>query len=411
MKSFKFYYDTINEFYGTTCAKRSGIPYIAHIMEGLNVLDAIGASDEAKFAYMLHPIFQDDAAVINLKKYAHIADPYVLGLCMEYRSIANQYLSKRQINSVDDIKLSPLKDVNDMLIADKVQNYKDFLLYQDNHERRAELDQYFKNWHFKLGINFYDLEKYCFNIAVTCIIKAKDKYLLLKRFSHDRTMSGYCNVGGKLEQGERLIDGLYREISEEIGTNFITSAVQYHDSFYAQTKRGPIAVLTYKIELTNPLAVKINNDEFEGYEWVSEEQFNEFWFADEPYDEERDIFIGIDFDGTVIGNDIYPAVVGEPNPMAIEVMEEMIDNGLKIVLWTMRSSEQHAEIKQFFKDHGVDLYAINKHKTQWKWTDSPKLYADYFIDDRNLCTPLTENGCVDWNQIRIELQNKNWFKK
>jgi len=44
---------------------------------------------------------------------------------MEYRSVANDYLSTRIISDVQEIRLSPLPDVQDMLIADKVQNYKD----------------------------------------------------------------------------------------------------------------------------------------------------------------------------------------------------------------------------------------------------------------------------------------------
>ena len=80
--------------------------------------------------------------------------PEVLIAVMEYRSVANEYLSQREIKSIDEIRLSPLKDVNDMLIADKVQNYKDFEIYhKSTHARSKELDQYFKNWLRKLNIN------------------------------------------------------------------------------------------------------------------------------------------------------------------------------------------------------------------------------------------------------------------
>jgi hypothetical protein len=39
-----------------------------------------------------------------------------------------------------------------MLTADKIQNYKDFQLYQREHPRFNELTKYFKNWLRKLNI-------------------------------------------------------------------------------------------------------------------------------------------------------------------------------------------------------------------------------------------------------------------
>jgi hypothetical protein len=71
---------------------------------------------------------------------------------MEYRFIANSYLSYRDINGLDEIHLSPLKEVNDMLIADKIQNRKDFLLYHMNHERYFFLFMYFQYWLNRLEI-------------------------------------------------------------------------------------------------------------------------------------------------------------------------------------------------------------------------------------------------------------------
>jgi len=47
-----------------------------------------------------------------------------------------------------------LKEVNDMLISDKIQNRKDFEIYHlGKHERSSQLDQYFKNWLTKLDIS------------------------------------------------------------------------------------------------------------------------------------------------------------------------------------------------------------------------------------------------------------------
>lgn len=79
---------------------------------------------------------------------------------MEYRSQANAWLSDKVIkvplmgigptthcvpNGVPTP--GPLADVRDMLIADKIQNYKDFIIYhRGTHPRSDELDTYFEAW-------------------------------------------------------------------------------------------------------------------------------------------------------------------------------------------------------------------------------------------------------------------------
>ncbi len=148
-------YLLIKKYYGDDTTSRSGVKLINHINEGLVILDKIGASDIAKRAYCLHPIIQSDACLSENYDFDFrgIA-PKVLIAVTEYRSVANEYLSHRKIHTIDDIRLSPLKDVNDMLIADKIQNRKDFELYhKETHTRSAELGEYFKNWLQKLKID------------------------------------------------------------------------------------------------------------------------------------------------------------------------------------------------------------------------------------------------------------------
>jgi hypothetical protein len=145
-------YKMVEKIYGDGQAERSKAYFMNHIDEGLIILNKINATEFAKNAFCLHPLTQMDKELSEHLSWLVIdADPYSLALSLEYRNIANQYLSKRTIKSLDDIVLSPLKEVNDMLIADKIQNYKDFLLYhKDTHLRSKELDQYFNNWLDKL---------------------------------------------------------------------------------------------------------------------------------------------------------------------------------------------------------------------------------------------------------------------
>ncbi len=150
-------YDIISEYYGNDIAKRSGVRLMNHIDEGLRVMKDIHASEDSMRAYCIHPIVQteDDLSKFNL---TGVSDR-VMELALEYKRIANAYLSTRTIESIDEIELGCI-EVNDMLIADKIQNKKDFDIYhKGKHERSVELEQYFANWFKRLGINaLYNIE-------------------------------------------------------------------------------------------------------------------------------------------------------------------------------------------------------------------------------------------------------------
>ena len=149
-------YAAIAREYGERRAQRSQVPLIQHIDDGLRVLDAIGASDAAQRAFCLHPLLQDDASyAANLPRAGELTDdPHVLALTLEYRRVANAALSSRELASAADIELSPMAEVNDMLVADKVQNRRDFLRHHlESHPRSKILDRYFELWLERLGIS------------------------------------------------------------------------------------------------------------------------------------------------------------------------------------------------------------------------------------------------------------------
>ena len=160
----------ITNFYGDQKAERSGVPYINHIHEGLVVMRTLGSSENAMAAYALHPVVQSDTALeqcFSNDDFQHheallvgVGDNlHVLMLMMEYRRSANSYLSR---NQPSDLRMSPLAEVKDMLIADKVQNYKDFLKYHAGvHPRSADLGIYFNHWLGVLGIPYYRFTELC----------------------------------------------------------------------------------------------------------------------------------------------------------------------------------------------------------------------------------------------------------
>lgn len=156
-------YKLISNFYTNQKTKRSKIELMNHIDEGLYILEKLKSSETAKKAFCLHPIFQADKDLFKNYNLIHSIDVQTIIATIEYRSVANEYLSHIKVKSHKEIRISVLKDVNDMLIADKIQNRKDFEIYHlKTHKRRNELKKYFENWFkaLKISEKFY---KECFH--------------------------------------------------------------------------------------------------------------------------------------------------------------------------------------------------------------------------------------------------------
>ena len=111
--------------------------------------------------------------------------------------------------------------------------------------------------------------------------------------------------------------------------------------------------------------------------------------------------IGIDFDGTCV-TDLYP-YVGD-NIGAASVLRELGDKNL-LILYTVRDGKYLQDAVDWFRYNHINLYSVNYNPEPV--SSSPKLYCDYYIDDRNIGTPLTDKGYVDWNKMLVLLKQKN----
>lgn len=128
------------------------------------------------------------------------------------------------------------------------------------------------------------------------------------------------------------------------------------------------------------------------------------------------MIIAIDFDGTCVTHE-FPHI-GDELPGCSEVLKELVAKGHKLILWTMRSDMQDinaavvrmifpllhttpgkylTEAVDWFTERGIQLWGINCNRKQHLWTDSPKAYADIYIDDRDIHVPSTG---IDWGIIR-----------
>lgn len=117
--------------------------------------------------------------------------------------------------------------------------------------------------------------------------------------------------------------------------------------------------------------------------------------------------IAIDFDGTCVKH-AYPKIGADIG--AVPILQELIEDGHQLILFTMRSDEGLEEAINWFDINGIELYGIQADPNQTKWTDSPKAYAHLYIDDAALGCPLIhEDGrrpYVDWIEVRNELIRK-----
>jgi hypothetical protein len=161
----KPFYKLIQQKYQGKVAQRSGVSYMNHIIEGAFILQQIyGTDEELLEAYCLHPIFQSDKLLSQLlagdsTDLARIS-PRVIVLGMEYRRVANSYTINNKVRKPENIEIGALDKVHKMLVADKIQNKKDFMKYMYlQHDCSAcqkvseHSVQYFDSWLARLSIS------------------------------------------------------------------------------------------------------------------------------------------------------------------------------------------------------------------------------------------------------------------
>jgi hypothetical protein len=116
----------------------------------------------------------------------------------------------------------------------------------------------------------------------------------------------------------------------------------------------------------------------------------------------QQLIIGIDFDGTIFKWGKFPTI-GEPVPLAIETIKELLAAGHTIVIWTCRDGDSLIQAKQKLQENNIYIEYFNQLPNQEHL--SSKLDVDIQIDDKTAGCPLiVEFGqnkpYVDWEEIR-----------
>jgi len=104
------------------------------------------------------------------------------------------------------------------------------------------------------------------------------------------------------------------------------------------------------------------------------------------------MIFAIDFDGTIVSHD-YPKI-GKLMPLAKECINNLYKHGHKIIIWTCRSTKEDLnKMKLFLDENEIKYDKINENIEGIGFNPYPKVYADFYIDDRNF------NFTMDWDII------------
>lgn len=109
----------------------------------------------------------------------------------------------------------------------------------------------------------------------------------------------------------------------------------------------------------------------------------------------KEMTIAVDFDGTIVEHH-YPEI-GKERPFAVATLKQLIKDGHKLILWTVREGKLLDEAVEWCKSRGITFYAVNQDYDEDEKDKNPyfsrKIKAQMFIDDCNV------GGLPDWGTI------------
>ncbi len=125
------------------------------------------------------------------------------------------------------------------------------------------------------------------------------------------------------------------------------------------------------------------------------------------------MIIAVDFDGTIVEHQ-YPRI-GRGVAGAIKWLKRFQELGANLILWTMRCDDTTpagnllTEAVSYCQSRGLKFWAVNTNPQQ-NWTNSPKVYADVYIDDAAFGCPLVRSWntrvrpYVNWDTVGPAIQ-------
>lgn len=107
------------------------------------------------------------------------------------------------------------------------------------------------------------------------------------------------------------------------------------------------------------------------------------------------MIIAVDFDLTIVESN-FPTIVGEI-PGALHALRRLAEAGHYIIIWTCRYGDDAVDAVNWLLENNVEFHRFNapnpENMKKFNNTSSRKVYADVYIDDKNI------GGFIGWDKV------------
>ena len=126
--------------------------------------------------------------------------------------------------------------------------------------------------------------------------------------------------------------------------------------------------------------------------------------------------IAVDFDGVIRKESCASVKSNEIMPDCEKYLWKLVEAGCELILWTCRTKIDDPELYHasigwaydFLTEHNGIIYLFfeyNENSKQLPWSTSGKIYADYYLDDKNL------GGFPGWKKAYEIIMQDEYFKR
>lgn len=116
-----------------------------------------------------------------------------------------------------------------------------------------------------------DSEHFVGQVALKAIIEKAGKILFVKSHRDDR----WDLPGGRLHTHEQPIEGLKREVREEVGCECEVGTMLTIDQYFHESAKIPCVFINFVAQIPDDVGIQIAEDELSGYCWLDPAEVEE----------------------------------------------------------------------------------------------------------------------------------------